>query len=64
MRGRTVGSVRRTRLPRGRVRVTLTLSRGEKARLRRLVAGRSRVAAQLRVTSAGDTRVARFGIWR
>ena len=63
-RGRRVGSVRRTRLPRGRVKVTLTLSRAEKARLRRLMAGRTRVAAQLEVRSAGETRVARFRIWR
>ena len=64
VRGRTVGSVRRTRLARGRVKVTLTLTRREKARLRRLLAGRSHAAAQLRVTSGSQTRAARFNIWR
>jgi FtsP/CotA-like multicopper oxidase with cupredoxin domain len=64
VRGRLVAVERRTRLARGRVRVTLTLSRAENARLRRLIAGRRTVAAQLRVIAGGETRTARFTIWR
>lgn len=62
--GRRVGTVRRTRLPRGRVRVTLKLTRYGRAQLRRRMAGRSRARAQLRVTTAGETRRAVFTIRR
>gem|GEM_PF-377131 len=64
VRGQRVAVERRRRLSRGRVTVTMTLSRAEKARLRRLLAGRAYVAAQLRVTAAGETHVARFDIRR
>lgn len=64
VRGRKVGVARRTPAARGRYRVTLTLSRQGKARLRRLLASRRRVAAQLYVTLGDETRVARFSIWR
>lgn len=63
-RGRLVGVVRRTPRARGRLRVTLTLTRQGRARLTRLMAGRPRVAAQLKVTTAGESRSARFAIRR
>ena len=64
VRGRTVGTVRRTRLSRGRVKVTLPLSRSGKARLARLLRGRRGARALLKVTAGGDTRQARFIIGR
>jgi len=65
VRGRRVGSVRRLRLSRGRVKVTLKLSRSGKARLRRLMAGRRRRAkAVLAVTAGGEARRARFTVRR
>ncbi len=64
VRGRRVGTVRRTRLSRGRVKVTLKLSRRGRARLRRLLAHRRRSGAVLKVTAGGETRRARFTIRR
>ncbi|MFP5361196.1 MAG: multicopper oxidase family protein [Thermoleophilia bacterium] len=64
VRGRRVGVARRTPAARGRYRVTLRLSRQGRLRLRRLLASRRRVAAQLYVTLGDETRVARFSIWR
>jgi len=63
-RGRTLGTLRRKALPRGRVRLTIKLSRRGKTRLRRLLARRRSVPALLKV-SAGNTRArARFTIRR
>ncbi|MDQ3647032.1 MAG: multicopper oxidase family protein [Actinomycetota bacterium] len=64
VRGRTVGSVRRTRLSRGRVKVTLKVSRRGKARLRPLVMKRRRLRTVLKVRAGGETRRARFIIRR
>lgn len=64
VRDRQVGVERRSSLARGRVRVTLKLSRTERGRLTRLLRGRRRAAAQLKVTSGGETRTARFTIYR
>ncbi len=64
VRGLLLGEARRTPLVRGRVRVTLTLSARGRAKLRRLLAGRRRVPATLRITTAGESRTARFSIWR
>jgi len=62
VRGQRIAVERRTTLSRGRVRVTMKFSRSERARLARLLRGRKRVAAQLKVTS-GDSRTARFTIF-
>ncbi len=62
--GRTVGSVRRTGLSRGRVKVTLKLSRRGKARLRPLAEKRRRLRTVLKVRAGGETRRARFIIRR
>ena len=62
--GRTVGSARRTGLSRGRVRVTLKLSRKGKTRLRRLLANSRRARALLRVKAGGEARRLRFSIGR
>ena len=64
VRGRRVGSVRRTRLSRGRVKVTLRISRRGRARLRPLVMKRRRLTSLLKVTAGGETRRARFIIRR
>jgi len=64
VRGLLVGEARRTPRARGRVQVTLRLSPRGRARLRRLLTGRQRVSAVLRVRSAGESRIARFSIWR
>ncbi len=64
VRGRTVGSVRRTRLSRGRVKVTLRVSRRGRARLRPLVKKRRRLRTVLKVRAGGETRRARFTIRR
>jgi len=64
VRGRRVVSVQRKGLSRGRVRVTVKLSRGDRARLTRLVAGRRRATAQLTVTAGSAPRRARFTIVR
>lgn len=50
-RGRTLGILRRKALPRGRVRLTLKLSRRGKTRLRRLLAHRRHVRALLKVSA-------------
>ena len=60
VRGRRVGSVRRTGLSRGRVKVTLKLSRRGKTRLRRVMAKRRRAGALLKVSAGGETGRARF----
>jgi plastocyanin len=62
--GRALGSVRRTGLSRGRVKVTLKLSRRGKTRLRKLMATRPRAKALLKVSAGGETRRARFIIRR
>ena len=62
--GRLVGVARRTPHARGPVRVTLKLSRQGRVRLRRIFDGRRREAAQLKIRTAGQTRVARFTIRR
>ncbi len=62
--GRTVGSARRTGLSRGRVKVTLKLSRRGKTRLRRLLADSRRARALLRVKAGGESRRLRFSIGR
>lgn len=64
VRGKRVGTVRRTRLLRGRVRVTLKLSRRGRTELRRRLAGRRRAPAQLTVRAGGETRRVRFTISR
>jgi FtsP/CotA-like multicopper oxidase with cupredoxin domain len=64
VRGRRVGSVRRTRLARGRVKVTLRISRRGRARLRPLIMKRRRLTSLLKVTAGGETRRARFVIRR
>jgi hypothetical protein len=62
--GRRLGTLRRRALSRGRVRLTLRLSRRGKTLLRRLLAHRRRTRAVL-VVSAGNTRArARFTIRR
>ena len=62
--GRRAGTLRRTGLERGRVKLRISLSRSGKARLNRLLRTRSRVQAELRVTSGGETRRTRFTITR
>jgi len=62
--GRKVGSVRGKGLSRGRVRVTLKLSRRGKARLTRLVAKRRRAKAVLKVAAGRETTLSRFTIRR
>lgn len=64
VRGKRVATVRRTRLRRGRVRVSLKLSRYGRTQLRRKLAGRRRAAALLTVRAAGETRRVRFTIAR
>jgi FtsP/CotA-like multicopper oxidase with cupredoxin domain len=64
VRNRRIGVESRSRLDRGRVRVTLKLTRSERTRLTRLLRGRRKATAQLRVTSGGETRSARFTIVR
>lgn len=62
--GRALGSVRRTGLSRGRVKVTMKLSRRGKARLKRLLAAKPRAKALLKVAAGGETNRARFTIRR
>jgi plastocyanin len=62
--GRALGSVRRTGLSRGRVKVTLKLSRRGKTRLKRLLAAKPRAKALLKVAAGGETNRARFTIRR
>ena len=63
-RGRRLGTLHRKGLSRGRVRLTLKLSRRGKARLRRLLAHRSATRALLRVSAGNTTTRARFTIRR
>ncbi|MBA3746460.1 MAG: hypothetical protein H0W96_03085 [Solirubrobacterales bacterium] len=62
--GKLVAIERRVRLSRGRVRVTMKLTRTERARLSRQLRGRQRATAQLKVLSGGETRTVRFTISR
>jgi len=64
VRGRRIGTVRRRGLSRGRVKVTLKLSRRGKARLRRLMAQRRRASALLEVSAGTITARVRFTIRR
>jgi len=64
VRGRRIGSVRRTRLSRGRVQVTLKLSRRGKQRLRRLLAKRRQVSVLLKVSAGNTNARLRFTIRR
>ena len=64
VRGRRVGSLRRTNQPRGRVKLTMKLSRRGRARLRRAMAGRRRARAVLTVKAGNTTARGRFTIRR
>jgi hypothetical protein len=61
---RRIGTLRRTGLARGRVKLRLTLTRSGKAYLNRVLRSRARVRAQLGVRSGGETRRTRFTIYR
>ena len=63
-RGRTLGILRRKALSRGRVRLTLKLSRRGKIRLRRLLAHRRHVRVLLKVSASNTRTAARFTIKR
>ena len=64
VRGRKVGAVRRRGLSRGRVKVTMKLTRRGKARLRRLMAHRRRARAVLKLRAGSISASARFTIRR
>jgi hypothetical protein len=64
VRNRWVGVESRSTLQRGRVRVTFKLTKSERTRLTRLLRGRKRATAHLKVTAGGESRTARFTIFR
>jgi hypothetical protein len=64
VRGRTLGTLRRSSLSRGRVALTLKLSRSGKAGLKKLLAKRRRVATTMKVTAGNQTSRARVTISR